>query len=99
MKNKSVIIFIILIVGLGLSILFWEFNNWQGQEEVGPSPTQPPAAEQALTPTQETEAATDSAATDEELEAIPTVSQETDLETIDQELEETQILEEDFSNL
>ncbi len=100
MKNNAlflVTMIALLIVGLGA--LYYQYRA--GEFEDGRlEMTASPAPTQQVMPTETPQEGTASAQTqDEELETMPTVSEETDLDTIEQELEETQILEEDFSDL
>ncbi len=71
--------------------------NESAQTSATPTPSPQGAKDDTATDAADTQPATGSA--DEELEAMPTVSEEVDLDTIEQELDETQILEEDFSEL
>ncbi len=101
MKQDSKIILILLIAALLSSGIYFFLKARQNdnpmqienqfieqpteiREDDNPQPTLIPDGEEAGDPT---------------LEAQPSISENSDLKTIEQELEETEILEEDFSDL
>jgi hypothetical protein len=94
MKKNSLIIIlaITLILSMGGLFVFSRLDKNLGSNSKQPQPspkiTQPKDEPSDAPAPSETE--------DPELEAMPTVSEETDLETIEKELDQTQILEEDF---
>jgi len=101
MKKDSKIILILLIIGLLSSGIYFFIRSQQDnnpnqienqfinqpaevREEQISEPTPIPDGKKVSDPT---------------LEAQPSISENSDLNTIEQELEETEILEEDFSDL
>ena len=104
MKNNALFLLVmiaLLITGLGAlyyqySIGEFNFGINDMAEQTDVVDTQESVVDNEASPAaQETPTATDNA----QLEAVPSVSTANDLETLQQELEATEILDEDFSDL
>ncbi len=99
MKNN--LLFLLVLVALFLTAMGalyyqYRFGEFAQLEEVT---TEIEVVEETPAPETVEPEAELSPAPDEELEAQPTLSADDDLETIQTELEQTEILEEDFSDL